>query len=423
MLLRNADNCLRQLAQWYPVLLICGPRQSGKTTLARAAFAGKPYATLEDPDVRASAQTDPRGFLALYPQGAVLDEVQHVPALLSYLQTAVDAQRVPGQWVLTGSQQLGLMGQVSQSLAGRVGLLQLLPFSLGELQAGQGGLDQQIKSASLHDMLWRGLYPATTVQNVPPPLWFGDYFSTYIERDVRQMLNVRDLTNFRLFVRMCAARTGQVLNLSGLAADCGISSHTAKGWLSVLEASYITYTLVPHHVNFGKQMSKSPKLYFHDTGLAAWLVGLRSSQDLALSPMLGPLFENWAVSEALKHSFNHRLDMQLHYWRNKSGVEVDLLITHAGPSAGRMHAIEFKAGQTVAGDWFKSLKKYQDLQQVSAHQSTLDTALVYGGHTPQVRANVPVMGWQDWPQWLTRQCPPDGRVALVPMTENSIGSA
>jgi predicted AAA+ superfamily ATPase len=409
MLQRNAATCLQQLARWYPVLLICGPRQSGKTTLARAAFANKPYATLEDPDVRASAQSDPRGFLALYPQGAVLDEVQHVPALLSYLQTAVDTQRIPGQWVLTGSQQLGLLGQVSQSLAGRAGLLQLLPFSLGELQAARAGPPE----AGLHDMLWRGLYPATAVQYVPPPVWFGDYFATYIERDVRQMLNVRDLTSFRLFVRMCAARVGQVLNLSGLAADCGISSHTAKGWLSVLEASYITYTLAPHYVNFGKQISKSPKLYFHDTGLAAWLVGLRSGQDVGLSSMLGPLFENWAVSEALKHSFNHRLDMQLHYWRNKSGVEVDLLITHAGSPAAQMHGIELKAGQTVAGDWFKSLRKYQELLQAGAstpdpttpQPSAFSAALVYGGQQAQLRAGVPVMGWQDWPQWLARQCP------------------
>jgi predicted AAA+ superfamily ATPase len=248
MLKRTATNRLIALSAWYPIVAVTGPRQSGKTTLVREAFAGKPYLTLEDPDVRATALADPRGFLALYPDGAILDEAQRAPDLFSYLQGIVDKQQVMGQWVLTGSQQLGLMSGVSQTLAGRVGLLQLLPFSIGELLAS----DALPASRSLEDMLWRGLYPAPCVRKVPPTDWYADYFATYVERDVRQILQVRDMAAFRLFVRMCAARTGQLLNLSALAADCGISTNTAKGWLSALEASYIVFTLKPHHVNFGK---------------------------------------------------------------------------------------------------------------------------------------------------------------------------
>jgi uncharacterized protein len=390
MIIRDAYTRLASLSQWYPIIAVTGPRQSGKTTLVKQVFADKPYLTLEDPDVRATALADPRGFLNLYPNGAILDEAQRAPELFSYLQGVVDAQQVMGQWVLTGSQQLGLMSGISQSLAGRVGLLQLLPFSIGELIAG----DALPASRSVEDMLWRGLYPAPAVRKVPPADWYADYFSTYIERDVRQMVQVRDLAAFRLFVRMCAARTGQLLNLSALAADCGIATNTAKGWLSVLEASYITFTLTPHHANFGKQLTKSPKLYFHDTGLAAWLAGLRSGQALGLSSMRGALFENWAVSEALKHSYNQRLDMQLNFWRNKSGVEVDLLLT----MDAHLHAVEFKAGQTVASDWFASLKKYAAL-----HGEAIPQTLVYGGAAAHSRPGMQVIGWRDWPALLAKQ--------------------
>lgn len=394
MLKRSASSRLIALSSWYPVVAVTGPRQSGKTTLVREVFAGKPYVTLEDPDVRTTALTDPRGFLELYPDGAILDEVQRVPDLFSYLQSIVDKQQVMGQWVLTGSQQLGLMSGVSQTLAGRVGLLQLLPFSVSELLAG----DALPANRSLEDMLWRGLYPAPTLRKVPPTDWYADYFATYVERDVRQMQAVRDMTAFRLFVRMCAARTGQLLNLSALAADCGISTNTAKAWLSVLEASYITFTLKPHHVNFGKQLTKSPKLYFHDTGLAAWLAGLRTAQALGLSSMRGALFENWAVSEALKHSYNQRLDMQMHFWRNKSGIEVDLLIEFEQ----QIRAVEIKAGKTVAGDWFGSLKKYANLMQQSSG-NVLSQTLVYGGDATHTRPHVEVIGWRTWSEILTKQ--------------------
>ncbi len=395
MIPRQATPQLQALAQWYPVVAVTGPRQSGKTTLVQATFPDKPYVSLEDPDVRESALSDPRRFLGQFAGGAILDEAQRAPELFSYLQTIVDRDRAMGAWVLTGSQQLGLRSEISQSLAGRVGLLELLPFTLGELQAAN------LPIPSMEDMLWRGLYPVPLDRGIPPGIWLADYFATYVERDVRQMLNVRDLQTFRTFVRMCAARTSQVLNLSSLGADCGISSPTAKGWLSILEASYLVFLLPPHHVNFGKQLTKSPKLYFYDTGLAAWLAGVRSAEELALSSLRGPLFETWAVAEAVKINLHLRLDARLFFWRDKIGSEVDLLVEHGS----QLRTVEFKAGQTVAGDWFGSLRKYAALRQTAASAAHAPEQpepggrpmLVYAGSQPQVRDVADVCPWREWP--------------------------
>ena len=393
MIPRQAASQLQALAQWYPVLAVTGPRQSGKTTLVQAIFPEKPYVSLEDPDVREAALSDPRRFLGQFAGGAILDEVQRAPELFSYLQTVVDHDRTMGAWVLTGSQQLGLRNHISQSLAGRVGLLELLPFTLGELQAAKRG------PVSMEDMLWRGLYPVPIDRGVPPGIWLADYFATYVERDVRQMLNVRDLQSFGTFVRMCAARTSQVLNLSALGADCGISSHTARGWLSILQASYLVFLLPPHHINFGKQLTKSPKLYFYDTGLAAWLAGIRSVDELALSSLRGPLFETWAVAEALKTSHHLRLDARLFFWRDKIGSEVDLLIERGD----HVQSVEFKAGQTVAGDWFGALRKYQALRSAAVDPAASSRpVLVYGGNSPQVREVADICPWAKWPEKITQ---------------------
>lgn len=416
MIPRQAATQLQSIAQWYPIVAVTGPRQSGKTTLVQACFPGKHYVSLEDIDVRESALSDPRRFLAQYPTGAVLDEVQRVPELFSYLQTVVDRDRQMGAWVLTGSQQLGLRSQISQTLAGRVGLLELLPFTLGELQAAPEDTPATaLAQGPLEQVLWQGLYPVPLDRGVPPHVWLSDYFSTYVERDVRQMTQVRDLQTFRTFVRMCAARTSQVLNLSALAADCGISSHTAKGWLSMLQASYLVFLLPPHHVNFGKQLTKSPKLYFYDTGLAAWLTGIRNADELAISPMRGPLFKTWCVAEVLKTSLYRRLDAQLFFWRDKIGSEVDLLIDH--PNGAQ--TVAFKAGQTVAGDWFNAQRKYEALRAAAGKapgHTPLHTAtpasngspalpnataprplLVYGGQQPQVREVADIVPWRQWP--------------------------
>jgi uncharacterized protein len=395
-ILRAAQANVLDLAKWNPCVLITGPRQAGKTTLARHCFPKLPYVSLEDPDFRDSASSDPRGFLSLYPKGAIIDEVQHEPNLLSYLQTLIDQdRREPNKhqrlWILTGSQQFGLLSKVSQSLAGRVGIVQLLPFSLMELQNAKNSWADQ----SLENLLWNGLYPVPVDQRVPSHAWYANYFATYVERDVRQMVNIRDLSSFRTFVRMCAARTSQQLNLSALANDCGISSNTAKGWLSILEASYIVFLLPQHHVNFGKRLVKSPKLYFYDTGLASWLVNIKSSSELRLSSMRGALFETWAVCEAVKAIFNHQSSVSAHYWRDQTGNEIDLLLDNGNT----VIPIEFKSGKTLSKDGFGSLNRYLNLAKTLAIEPTQ----VYGGADPHIRQNVQALGWKAYPAWLQSQ--------------------
>lgn len=378
MIPRHAEATTRQLAGYYPIVAITGPRQAGKTTLAKAVFPDKPYVSLEDPDARDFALADPRGFLAGYPDGAVVDEAQRCPELFSYLQTLVDGDRRSGLFVLTGSQQFGLLAGISQSLAGRVGLVHLLPFSLGEL-AGAG------QAPDLDTLLWQGLYPSIYDRRIPPHVWYADYVTTYVERDVRQMINVRDLNAFRRFVRMCAARTAQQVNLSALAADCGITHNTAKAWISILEASYLVMLLPPHHRNFGKRLSKTPKLYFYDPGLAAWLAGVDSPKQLAFGALRGPLFETWVVSEFVKYRCNRALSPQLYYWRDNSGNEIDLLVERGD----RLLPVEIKAGQTIAGDWFATLGKF------AGWSGEKENCLIYGGSQRQSRNGIEVFGWRD----------------------------
>lgn len=377
---RDAESILKDLAAWYPVLAITGPRQSGKTTLARHAFPGKPYVSLEDIDRREHAASDPRSFLAQFPDGAVLDEAQRAPALFSYLQTVVDADPRRGRFVLTGSQQFGLRDGISQSLAGRVGLLELLPFALNELAGIRA-------AASLEEQLWRGAYPPIYDHGIPPDIWLPDYVSTYLEKDVRRLINVQDMAAFQRFLRMCAARSGQLLNLSALAADCGITHNTARSWLSVLEASYIVYLLQPYHRNFGKRLVKTPKLYFLDTGLAAWLANVRRPADIALANLRGPLFETLVVGELLKARLNRRQDKNLYFWRDSNGNEIDIVLE----SGGRLYPIECKAGETVAGDWFSPIERFLDTTGQS------QAWLVYGGAVRQERRRCAVVGWRELP--------------------------
>lgn len=373
---RHAAAVLGQLARHYPVVAITGPRQSGKTTLARAAFPEKSYVSLEDLDVREFAMADPRGFLSQYPDGAVLDEAQRAPALFSYLQTLVDKEKRSGLFVLTGSQQFGLLSGISQTLAGRAGLVHLLPFTASELGARA--------PADLETLLWQGLYPPVQARGVPPHLWYADYMATYIERDVRQMVNVRDLSAFRRFVRMCAARTAQALNLSALAADCGVTHNTAKAWVSILEASYLVLLLPPHHRNFGKRLVKTPKIYFYDTGLAAWLMGVERPEQLVHGAMRGPLFETWAAAEFVKYRANRLLAPALYYWRESSGREIDLIVERGKT----LYPVEFKAGRTVAGDWFDTLGHFLGWAGGS------EGVLIYGGKAAQSRGGIEVRGWR-----------------------------
>ena len=378
MLKRAAATALHRLARYYPLIALTGPRQSGKTTLARATFPRKPYVSLEDLDIREFAERDPRGFLAQFPSGAVLDEAQRAPGLFSYLQTIVDRDRAPGRFVLTGSQQFGLFSGITQTLAGRVGLIHLLPFNLGELSGRNA-------PRTVEHLLWQGLYPPVIDRRIPPTTWYADYMATYIERDVRQLINVRDLNAFRRFVRMCAARTAQLLNLSALAADCGVTHNTAKAWISVMEASYIVHLLPPYHRNFGKRLIKSPKLYFLDTGLAAALAGIREAGELMIHPMRGALFESWVIAELLKHRFNRGQPADIHFWRDSSGNEVDAVIERGT----RLHALEVKSGKTIAADYLAGLERFT---RIAANATA---SLVYAGDEGQRRSRAAIFGWRD----------------------------
>jgi predicted AAA+ superfamily ATPase len=380
MLKRHAAKTLSEKSKQYPILAITGPRQSGKSTLAKSLFAEKPYCSLEDLDHRQFAINDPRGFLAQFPMGAILDEVQHCPELFSYLQSVVDSQKKQGLFILTGSQQFGLLAKITQSLAGRVGFIQLLPFTLSELQAAH------CAPASVEQLLFSGLYPPVYDRKIPPVRWYSDYIMTYIERDVRQLINVKDLRTFHRFLQMCAARSGQILNLSSLANDCSITHNTAKAWISVLEASYILFLVSPHHQNFNKRLIKAPKLYFYDTGLACTLIGIQNSEQLLTHPCRGALFETWAVSELLKKRFNQGLLSNLYFWRDHHGHEVDIILEQGS----QLISVEVKAGQTITSDYFSGLHYWQTLSKKN------DKAwLVYGGTQRQQRHHIAVVGWQD----------------------------
>ena len=371
MIEREITPHLLRLFGQYPVVTVTGPRQSGKTTLCRSAFAGLAYANLEDPDAREFAESDPRRFLGQFPAGAVLDEIQRVPSLLSYLQVLVDEDRRNGQFVLTGSEQFGQTSTVSQSLAGRTALLRLLPFTLAERRLAGA-------SETVDDVLYSGGYPRIHDQALDPTQALADYVVTYVDRDAQRIGGIRDLAAFRRFVRLCAGRVGQLLNLSSLGADTGVSQPTAREWLGVLEASDIVFRLPPYHTNIRKRLTKSPKLYFVDVALASYLIGIRNSEQLATHPLRGPLFENAAISEAVKHSYNHARYAELSFFRTSDGLECDLLY----PTSTGFVAVEVKSGTTLAGAWFAAQRRIKrTIPGVSS------TAIVYGGDQAQVRSD------------------------------------
>ena len=385
MIPRQAASTLQRLAKGFPVLAITGPRQSGKTTIARALFPQKPYVSLENLDERQFALSDPKRFLGRFPDGAVIDEVQRCPDLFSWLQGVVDERQVMGHFVLTGSAQFDLMVGITQSLAGRVGRLELLPLSLQEISQVNAVPDR------LSQMLWKGGYPALYDRVVQPNDWFANYMATYIERDVRQIIKVQDLSQFQVFVKMCAARTGQLLNLSSLAADCGISHTTARQWLNVLQTSYLVTLLHGHHRNFGKRLVKAPKLYFLDVGLAAWLLGIRDADSLETHASRGALFETWVVSEYCKNRFNHGEPLDLYFWRDSNGTEVDLILET--PSG--LKPVEIKSGCTFASDWGRAIHQWVKNAQQDDATIVLKPCVVYGGQTSQDRGSLDLLSWRD----------------------------
>lgn len=393
MLRRTLSSKLASVAKQYPVVVLTGPRQSGKTTLAKSTFHGYSYVSLENLDTRDFAMRDPRGFLAQHREKVIIDEAQKAPDLLSYIQTAVDEDAAPGRYILTGSQQFHLLAKVSQSLAGRAAYLRLLPFSLSELSESEPNdasayhgpaHEARPRALKLDETLFKGLYPRIYDRKLDAPGFLESYIATYIERDVREVLRVGDLMTFQRFVQLCAGRSGQILNFSALASDCGISHSTAREWLSVLEASSIVHLLQPFYKNFSKRIMKSPKLYFIDTGLMCHLLRIRNSGDLQGHPLYGSVFETLIVSEILK-AFTHRGERPpLFYWRDQTGHEVDALLDFGT----RLTAIEIKAGKTVTSDALKTLKYFSELKGVRAN-----SVLVYGGEESALREGVRVRSW------------------------------
>lgn len=383
MIERTLQERLLKLAAAFPVVTLTGPRQSGKTTLCRLAFPDKPYITLESPAERQRAADDPLGFLGAFPDGAIIDEVQRVPELPSYLQGMVDEDPRPGRFILTGSQNFGIWESVTQSLAGRTALLELLPLSLEELRRFED------PPQSLFETVWSGGYPRIFERNLPPSDWLESYVATYVERDVRQLVNVGDLIQFQTFLRLCAGRTGQLLNYSSLAADVGISQPTAKAWLSVLEASYLVFRLPPFHRNLGKRLVKSPKLYFYDTGVACSLLGIETPAQLETHPLRGSIFESWVVAEVAKQILHRGRRPRLSFYRDRGGLEVDLLVE----GGGELTAVEIKSGQTPTSGFFTGLDRFADIVEPMSQTRLGRRIAVYGGAEPQTRSGGLLLPW------------------------------
>jgi len=368
MIKRNLLPLLINRAKKYPVITLTGPRQSGKTTLAKIAFPHKPYANLEIPELRQLATDDPNRFLQQYPDGAILDEIQRAPHLTSYIQAIVDIDKKNGLFILTGSQNLNLIDSVNQSLAGRTSILELCPFSLDEIS-------HELKNKSVDEILLTGFYPRIYDQKINPTVALRDYMRTYVERDIRQMENIRNINLFEKFVKLCAGRVGQILNRSNLANEVGVSSTTIEEWLSLLRASYIVFFLPPHFKNYNKRLIKSPKLYFYDVGLASYLLEIETTKQLSRDPMRGALFENLIVAEVLKHKLNSGNEPRFGYFRDNVGNEVDLIMRHEG----QMIPWEIKSATTYNSSFLKGLKYFNKISK----DPVINSGIVYGGELSQ----------------------------------------
>lgn len=385
---REIASRLEELSKQYPVVTVTGPRQSGKTTIVRAVFGKKSYANLEDLQTRDLAIADPKSFLRQYPEGAVLDEIQRAPHLLSYIQTIVDEADQEGMFILTGSHQLELHEAVSQSLAGRTALLNLLPMSINELE--EAGIE-----LSLEETLLSGGYPRIFQKHLDPTTTYRDYIQTYLERDLRQLINIKDLNSFQRFLRLCAGRIGQLLNVNSLSNDVGVSSHTIKHWLSILEASYLVIQLQPYFENFGKRMIKSPKLYFTDVGLACYLLGIETSTQVQRDPLYGNLVENLVLLELMKSRLNQGRDPRLYFFRDAIGNEVDFIYQ----SAHELIPIEVKGGRTYNNDFLRNLHFFQSIAKDRCPKGFL----IYAGSQEQNIGSIGLLNYKNASQALKRR--------------------
>jgi predicted AAA+ superfamily ATPase len=379
---REIKKAIQGLLKKYPVIALTGPRQSGKTTLLKTIFPNFQYVSLENPDNRNFALTDPNGFLTKYPSRVILDEAQRAPELFSYIQTQVDESGLMGQYILSGSQNFHLMRNITQSLAGRVAIFKLFPFD-----------NQEMKSANLLnpdylENLVRGFYPAIYDRNIPSRTFYSNYLQTYIQRDVSELISIKDISLFKKFIGLCAARAGQLLNMNALANECGISQPTAKSWISALENSYIVFTLQPFHENFSKRIIKTPKLYFYDTGLLCHLMKIHDADQVLKHPVKGILFENMMISEYVKR-MHHKNELQdIWFWRDSAGHEVDLIVQ----DGLTLNLTEFKSTQTVMSDLFKGLKYFKQ----HSGMTNLKRTLVYTGSESQSRTDADVVPWMEF---------------------------
>ena len=383
MIPRHAAPRILRLLDGFPVVTVTGPRQSGKTTLVRALLPDKPYVSLETPVQREFARSQPAEFLRQFPHGAVIDEAQNAPELFSEMQGVVDEASEAGLFVLTGSQNLSLLSGVTQSLAGRTALVELLPLSIAELR------DANLLAPDYASHLVKGFFPAIYARSLDSFEWLHAYLVTYAERDARQLAAIQDLSAFQRFLKLTAARTGQLLNMQSLASDAGVSDKTVKHWLSILETCYLVHFVRPHFANFGKRLTKSPKLYMTDAGVAAALMGIRNESQMQSHPLRGALFETMVVNEFLKNRCNTGLRDPLYFWRDNIGTEVDLIIERGNEIA----AVEIKSGMTVASDAFGNLKKWQKYAAERGSFSAVYPGLVYGGNSRFTREGVDVMPW------------------------------
>jgi predicted AAA+ superfamily ATPase len=370
----------------FPVLAITGPRQSGKTTLLKEIFSDYTYVSLENPNTRSFAQDDPIGFLNRYDHKVILDEVQRVPALFSYIQGRVDESKMMGQYILSGSQNFHLLKNITQTLAGRVALFKLLPFDFTELKQAA------LLASSYAPASIKGFYPAIFDRDIDPVVFYANYIQTYLEKDVTELMNIKNLKQFRTFLGLCAGRAGQLLNFSALANECNISHNTAKAWLSILESSYIIFLLQPYHQNFNKRLVKSPKLYFYDTGLLNHLLGIRTAEELDENRLKGNIFENMILAEYQKQNHHLYLHKDYYFWQDSNAHEVDLLMK----KAQGFSIFEIKATQTVSNALFKEMDRFEEI----AAPEKVNKTLIYGGAENEKRTRYDVVSWQNVPDFM-----------------------